>query len=85
MSEFGIAILLFTSIVMVLSVFIVIARSVLVVRGDVAVAINENARVLQIPVGRKLLAALADHGIYLPSACGGRGTLSARRQGTVGD
>jgi len=79
MSEFGIAILLFTSIVMVLSVFIVIARSVLVVRGDVAVAINEKARVLQIPVGRKLLAALADHGIYLPSACGGRGTCGQCR------
>lgn len=79
MSEFAIAILLFTGIIMVLSVFIVVARSVLSVSGEVAVVINEEARILQIPVGRKLLAALTDHGVYLPSACGGRGTCGQCR------
>lgn len=79
MTEFAVAIGLFTGIVMALAVFIVAARSVLVVSGDVAVTINEDARVLHIPVGRKLLAALADHGIYLPSACGGRGTCGQCR------
>ncbi len=79
MSEFAIAILLFTGIIMALSVFIVAARSVLVVSGEVAVDINEEARVLRIPVGRKLLAALNDHGVFLPSACGGRGTCGQCR------
>ena len=79
MSEFTIAVLVFTGIVMVLSVFIVAVRSVLVVTGEVQVVINDDTKVLQVGVGQKLLAALADHGVFLPSACGGRGTCGQCR------
>ena len=59
MSEFGIAVALFTGIVTLLAVFIVAARSVLVVSGEVIVTVNEDARSLPVTVGRTLLAALS--------------------------
>lgn len=79
MSEFSIAVALFTAIVMLLAVFIVAARSVLVVSGEVIVAVNADARALPVPVGQTLLAALSAHGVFLPSACGGRGTCGQCR------
>ena len=51
MSEFGIAVALFTAIVMLLAIFIVAARSVLVVSGEVIVTVNADARALPVTVG----------------------------------
>ena len=79
MPEMTIAILTFPGIVMILTAFIVAARSVLVPTGDVEVDVNDGERVLPISVGRTLLAGLADHGLFLPSACGGRGTCGQCR------
>lgn len=79
MFEFAAAVTVFTGIVMLLAGFIVAARSVLVVSGDVTVTINEDARELQVAVGQKLLTALTNHGVFLPSACGGRGTCGQCR------
>jgi len=79
MFEFTAAVAVFTGVVMLLAGFIVAARSVLVVSGNVTVTINEDARELQVGVGQKLLMALADHGVFLPSACGGRGTCGQCR------
>ncbi len=78
MSELVLAVLLFVAIMMVLSFLIVGARSVLVATGDVDVVVNEE-RALRLDVGKKLLAALADHNLFLPSACGGRGTCGQCR------
>ena len=78
MSELALAVFVFVTIMMVLSLVIVTARSVLVVTGDVAVTVNEG-RVLQLSTGKKLLAALADHELFLPAACGGRGTCGQCR------
>jgi len=78
MSELVLAVVLFMTIMAALSLVIVGARSVLVMTGDVDVIVNEE-RVIQLGVGKKLLAALADHKFFLPSACGGRGTCGQCR------
>ncbi len=65
----------FTAIVLALVAMILIARKQLVSSGSITVNINEQ-KTLSIPVGGKLLGALADHGIFLSSACGGGGTCA---------
>ena len=71
--EVGIGVVLFTLIILVLVFVILGARSKLVSSGSITVNINDDKE-LQIPVGGKLMNALADAGIFVPSACGGGGT-----------
>lgn len=65
----------FTVIVLLLVALIIIARKRLVPSGNVAISVNEQKE-LSVPVGGKLLSALADHGIFVSSACGGGGTCA---------
>ncbi|OGP62000.1 MAG: NADH:ubiquinone reductase (Na(+)-transporting) subunit F [Deltaproteobacteria bacterium RBG_13_49_15] len=59
--------------VMVGAVLLLEAR--VVVKGDRTITINdEPARTIQTPIGTPLLSALAQNGILLPSACGGKGS-----------
>lgn len=68
---------MFTLIVLLLVILILIAKSKLVPSGEVKVLINDNPdHEYKIPLGGKLLSALADQEIYLPSACGGGGTCA---------
>lgn len=68
---------LFTLVVMLLVVFILLARSRLVSTGNVNIEINgDPAKSITVPAGGKLLNTLADAGIYLSSACGGGGTCA---------
>ena len=65
----------FTTIVAVLVVAIMIARFVLVPRGNVSIAINNDPnKTITVPTGEKLIRALASEKIFVPSACGGGGT-----------
>lgn len=65
----------FTLIVIVLVALILFAKSRLVASGNVKIFINDDPeKTLEVPTGDKLLYALGDEGIYLPSACGGQGT-----------
>jgi len=64
---------LFTAIILVLVFIILSARSRLVASGKVKVIVNDE-RELAIPVGGKLMQALAEEGILIASACGGGGT-----------
>ena len=73
MLEVGLGVALFVTIVMVLATVIVLVRSKLIPSGTVDVTVNES-RKIDAPIGIKLLGALADAGIHLPSACGGIGT-----------
>jgi Na+-transporting NADH:ubiquinone oxidoreductase subunit F len=50
----------------------------LVPRGDAIIRVNEELD-LTAPIGGKLLATLADAGIFVPSACGGGGTCGQCR------
>lgn len=65
----------FTGIVLFLVAIIQLAKSKLVASGTVNVAVNDQ-KTLQVPVGEKLLGALAGNGIFVSSACGGGGTCA---------
>jgi len=66
---------MFTTIVLALVAMILAARSRLVATGNVHISINDDAeKGIDIPVGGKLLNALAEKKIYVSSACGGGGT-----------
>ncbi len=75
MSLVGLGVIMFTLIVLLLVVVILFAKSKLVPSGIVTISINDNPdNTLTVPIGGKLLNALAENKIYLPSACGGGGT-----------
>ncbi|MBR9813130.1 NADH:ubiquinone reductase (Na(+)-transporting) subunit F [bacterium] len=76
--EIGLGVGLFTAIVLMLVTVILFAKSKLVPTGTVAVNIN-NEKNIDVPVGGKLLGALADAGLFVPSACGGGGTCAQCR------
>ncbi|WP_019000338.1 NADH:ubiquinone reductase (Na(+)-transporting) subunit F [Succinimonas amylolytica] len=64
----------FIGIIMILVVFILIAKRIMVNSGDVTIGINNDAdKAIQVPAGDKLLTSLASQGIFVPSACGGGG------------
>ncbi len=73
MLEISIGVAVFTTIICGLVLLILAAGALLAPTGEVRVRLNEG-RLLTAQAGRKLLAALAEQGIHLPSACGGRGT-----------
>ena len=64
-------VLMFTLIVILLVIVILIAKSKLVASGHAKININDDPeRQLEIPTGDKLLNALSNVQIFLPSACG---------------
>jgi Na+-transporting NADH:ubiquinone oxidoreductase subunit F len=73
MIEIVLGVVLFTAIVLALVGLILVARSRLVAQGSVPIVVNEQ-RTVNVPVGGKLLGALADAQLYVSSACGGGGT-----------
>jgi len=67
--------LAFILIILILSIIILVSKAVLVPSGSVKIEINGNSEnVLQVPIGGKLINALADNKIFISSACGGGGT-----------
>lgn len=71
-------VVMFTAIVLAMVTVILFARSRLVATGTVKIEINEE-RVIETPVGGKLLGALADAKLFVASACGGGGTCGQCR------
>ncbi len=78
MLEIALGIIIFTGIVIALVFVIIGAKNKLVASGDVEILIN-NEKKIHVPVGSKLLTALADNGLFVPSACGGGGTCAQCR------
>ncbi|NMP32194.1 NADH:ubiquinone reductase (Na(+)-transporting) subunit F [Thalassotalea sp. M1531] len=71
---------MFTAIVIALVLVILFAKSKLVAEGDVTISINgDPEKAVTTGAGGKLLGALADQGIFIPSACGGGGTCGQCR------
>jgi len=68
------AALIFFFIVLVLVIVLLAAKKFLVNSGEVAISINDGAKLLHTPSGKSLLATLADNGVHLSSACGGKGS-----------
>jgi len=75
MLDFVLGVTLFTGIILTLVAVILAARSVLVSSGEVNIEIN-GERSVSVPVGGKLLSALAGKTLFVPSACGGGGTCA---------
>jgi len=78
MLEIALGIIIFTVIVIALVFVIIGAKSKLVASGDVEVLINDE-KLIHVPVGSKLLTALADNKLFVPSACGGGGSCAQCR------
>ena len=65
---------MFTAIVLALVLVILFAKSKLVSSGDITININGDPdKAVVTAAGGKLLGALAEKGIFIPSACGGGG------------
>jgi Na+-transporting NADH:ubiquinone oxidoreductase subunit F len=78
MLEIILGVVFFTFIVVALVFVILGAKSKLVAEGNVDVVINEE-KTIQVPIGSKLLTALADAELFVSSACGGGGTCGQCR------
>ncbi|MBW1761703.1 MAG: NADH:ubiquinone reductase (Na(+)-transporting) subunit F [Deltaproteobacteria bacterium] len=72
------AVTVFTGIIVLLSAFILLARSRLVETGTVHMVVNDD-KDFEVQAGAKLLTALASVGLYLPAGCGGKGTCGQCR------
>lgn len=70
-----VGVLVFTLVVLVLVTLILVARNILVPKGNVTILINDQKEI-SVPQGGKLMSALADQGIFVSSACGGGGTCA---------
>ncbi|WP_299793378.1 NADH:ubiquinone reductase (Na(+)-transporting) subunit F [uncultured Shewanella sp.] len=78
--EMAIGIGMFTLVVSMLVMVILFAKSKLVSTGDVNIRINDDAeKSITTSAGDKLLGALANKDIFIPSACGGGGTCGQCR------
>jgi len=66
---------MFTAIVIGLVIIILLAKSRLVSSGDITININGEKDIV-VPAGGKLLNVLADHKLFVSSACGGGGTCA---------
>ena len=80
-------VVMFTLIVLILVAVILFAKSKLVTSGSANIIINDDPnKTVKVPMGGKLLNALAEQKIFLPSACGGGGTCGedCGRQGGRG-
>jgi len=65
----------FVLVIVALVVVLMIAKSKLVASADVTITINEDPdKALVTPAGGTLLNTLAEQKIFIPSACGGKGT-----------
>ena len=66
---------MFTSVIVVLVAIVLLARNQLVASGKVTIIINnDNSKAISTPAGSTLLSTLAANKIFIPSACGGKGT-----------
>ncbi|MCK9481128.1 MAG: NADH:ubiquinone reductase (Na(+)-transporting) subunit F [Bacteroidia bacterium] len=70
-----VSVIVFLIILVFLVVLIIIAAKKMVQQGDVKITINDE-KVVSVPAGGSLLTTLSSAGIFLPSACGGKGTCA---------
>ena len=75
MTQVFLGVIVFTGIVLMLVAIILLARARLEPGGEVQIVINEQ-ETLTVAPGGKLLGVLADHGVFVSSACGGGGTCA---------
>lgn len=64
---------IFLAMTLLLVVILLVAKKYLVSSGNVTVTINGDKKV-EVASGQPLLSAMATRNVYLPSACGGKGS-----------
>ncbi len=67
------SIIVFLGIVLLLVALLLWVRNKLMPKGEVKITINDDKE-LTVPTGNTLIATLAEQKVYLPSACGGKGS-----------
>ena len=71
------ALLVFVTIILLLSLMLIAARKRLVPQGAVNIVVNgDKDNPIEVQPGATLLTALSSKSIFLPSACGGGGTCA---------
>lgn len=71
------SVVVFSAVILLLSLMLIAARKRLVAQGDVKIIINgDEENPLLVSPGSSLLSALSEKNIFLPSACGGGGTCA---------
>jgi Na+-transporting NADH:ubiquinone oxidoreductase subunit F len=74
MTTVAIGVFVFTAVILALVALLLGARRKLVSSGDVSITVNGDAtQAFKTPAGNTLLGALTNRGIFIPSACGGKG------------
>ena len=75
MTTVALGVFMFTFVIVSLVAFLMVARSKLVATGEVTITINEDPdKALKASAGSTLLGTLAASKIFIPSACGGKGS-----------
>jgi len=76
---------MFPAVVLTLVALLLVARSKLVSAAEVTIDINGDAeRAVKVKSGGTLLGSLVEHKIFLPSACGGKGTCGVCKVRVLG-
>lgn len=66
-------VIIFLGLTLFLVIILLVAKHYLVQSGDVKITINGDTD-MTVASGKSLLSALADQNVFLPSACGGKGS-----------
>jgi len=75
MITIALGVFMFTAIIVTQVTMLMLARRELVATGDVTISVNGDPdKALQTQAGGTLLGTLAANKIFIPSACGGKGT-----------
>lgn len=75
MTTIALGVGMFTGVILALVGLMLVARSRLVASGPVNIVINDDeSKTMTVAAGSTLLGTLAANGIFVPSACGGKGT-----------
>ena len=67
------SIAVFLTVILLLVIILLVAKKYLSPSGNVNIVINED-KILSVPQGASIMSTLTQNGIYLPSACGGKGS-----------
>ena len=67
------AVIVFVIVTIILVALLLFIKTKLTPSGTVKININEGSKIVEVTPGGNLLSTLAEHKIFLPSACGGKG------------
>ena len=75
MTTIALGVFMFTFVIVTLVMFLMMARSKLVATGDVSIIVNDDpGKAMHTQAGGTLLGTLSANQIFIPSACGGKGS-----------